>query len=778
MKDIYSEFVNDELWLIRENEWAKTLQKVRESQFTLGNGYMCSRGILEEVPYDSSPGTFVAGLYDKIASQVAELVNLPNPVNFKLTINNGEKVGLSAMDSLEHKRVLNMKKGVLVRRTLYKDSRRNKYDYQSLRFISMKDKNIGVMQIVFTPLDSGCSLDINTGIDTAVFNSGVLTEGRKKHFRLKELGQVDNAGFLVVETLEKKNPVVFWSGFYYEINGKKIYAKDNIFSLKLRKKQTVVFTKVFCIKRFPFHENHSSCKKESFIIFNSAFRKGVSSLLKNHVQSWSRLWDKADIVVGGTASIQQNIRFNIYHMLIAAGYDYGFSSVGARTLSGKGYRGHIFWDAEIFILPFYLLTFPQIAKNMLLYRYRRLDKARELAKSEGYRGVRFPWESAHTGDEETPEWAKDLDGSIIKIYTHKMEHHLVADIAYAVNQYYLYTSDDKFMEYCGYEMLFETARFWASRVKLNKRRNTYDITDVMGPDEFHVKVKNNAFTNFMAKWNLLTAHKFFSLLKENPFLYKSLAKKISLNDKEASQWKKVALRISPPRHKGKVIEQFDGYFRLKNINISRTDENGIPVLSSKAKSEDFGKTQLVKQADIVMLMYLLDGWFDDSTKKDNYNFYLSRTLHKSSLSPSIHSLMACETGDLIRAYTFFNVALRTDISDLSGNTDEGIHAACLGGTWQAIVFGFAGVKLAGGTMFIYPRMPFSWNSLKFSLIWRKAQVKLTLTNETVKIRIVSSLKKQVKFGVWGKIVSLKPGKEYIFDKKSALDKNKRRPQYL
>ena len=249
MQDLYADYTSDELWLIRENSWAKSLQNIRESQFALGNGYLGTRGVLEEIPYEAQPGTYIAGLYDRMASQVAELVNLPNPINFKFAIR-GEKVGLIAMDSLEHRRVLNMKKAVLVRRTLYRDTKRRHYDFQSLRFISMHNKNIGAMQVVFTPLDADCVLDINTGIDTAVFNARILSEGKKKHFRIRELGQAHNAGFLVIETLERKHPVVYWSGFYYEINGRKIYSQDNIFRLRLKKNQTVAFTKVFCMKRF------------------------------------------------------------------------------------------------------------------------------------------------------------------------------------------------------------------------------------------------------------------------------------------------------------------------------------------------------------------------------------------------------------------------------------------------------------------------------------------------------------------------------------------------
>ncbi|MBN2119723.1 MAG: glycoside hydrolase family 65 protein [Candidatus Omnitrophica bacterium] len=764
MKDFYSDYLKDELWLIRESKWVRPLQNIRESQFALGNGYLGTRAVLEEIPYDAQPGTYIAGLYDKMASQVAELVNLPNPINFKFTCK-GEKFDLIAMNSLEHRRVLNMKKGLLIRQTLYSDNKKRRFDYQSLRFVSMHNKNIGALQIVFTPLDTSCVLDINTGIDTSVFNAGVLSEGRKKHFRVKELGQAHKAGFLVAETLEKKQPIVYWSGFYYQIKKKKIYAQDNVFRLKIKKNQTVIFTKIFCIKRFPPHRDHGCFKDETYKIFSKAFRGKFISLLDDHVKAWEKLWRRADILVEATQDVQTNLRFNIYHMLICQHYDYGLSSVGARTLSGEGYRGHVFWDTEIFLMPFYLAIFPQVAKNLLLYRYRRINKARELAKKEGYRGAKIPWESAYTGEEETPAWAKDIDGTVIKIHTHQMEHHITSDVAYAVYKYYVFTGDEKFMEYCGYEIMFESARFWASRVEFNKKKRRYEINNVIGPDEFHIGVNNNAFTNMMAKWNLVTAYKMHSKLKNKNFsLCRILEKNLSLTQREVSSWQRIAARISININKDRVIEQFDGYFKLREVLPKETDESGMPIIPRNIKVRGLKNTQLVKQADVLMLLCLLDDVFDKKTKLANYNFYMPRTVHKSSLSASMHALIASRINDLQIAYNFFTVSLLTDISNLCGNTFEGVHAANLGGTWQTVVFGFAGISLKREKLYINPQMPRIWKGMIFSLIWRQNLIQLELTNDKVKIKIKSKAKKALEIGVFDAVQTLKPNRTYIFSR--------------
>ena len=381
MKDYYKKYSSEYSWLIKEEGWVKSLQGVRESQIALGNGFLGSRAVLEEMPYDAKPGTYIAGLYDSVGSQVSELINLPNPFNFKITVD-GEKLGVVTMDAIEHRRALNLRYGLLTRHSIFKDTRNRKYDYQSLRFLSMQNKNIGVMQVIFTSLDDKVNITIETGIDTSVYNAGTATEGRKKHFRVKELGQFNNEGYLVVDSFGKKHTAIFRSGFYYETKGKCVTAKDNVFDLKLRKNQTVIFTKVFYINSISKEQNLDKFKQVSEKGFRKSFNSSFSSLLKKHMHFWERLWDSANIFIWNAPEIEKNMRFNIYHMLICAPCNNGNSSIGAKALTSEGYRGHIFWDTEIFMLPFYLYTLPDVAKNILLYRYNRLDAARQIAKKK------------------------------------------------------------------------------------------------------------------------------------------------------------------------------------------------------------------------------------------------------------------------------------------------------------------------------------------------------------------------------------------------------------
>jgi len=776
MKDFYSKYRSDESWLIREDGWVRSLQPIRETQLALGNGFLGSRAVLEEMPYDATPGTYIAGLYDRIGSQVTELVNLPNPFNFKMMLK-GEKLGVITMDVLNHARVLDLRQGILTRHTVFMDSKKKRYDYQSLRFVSSHNKNIGVMQVILTPLDDNAKVSIETGIDTSVYNAGTVTEGRKKHFRVKELGQFDNEGYIIVQTFSKQNFVIIRSGFYYETLGKKTLAEDNVFELGLKKGQTITFTKIFYIDTVSKGDDLEKMKKSSEKGFRKSLSLSFNKLLKRHTKAFRALSDMGEISIWGDPESEKNTRFNIYHMLICAREDGGLSSIGARGLSGEGYHGHIFWDAEIFILPFYLYTMPEVARNMLMYRYNRLDAARAIARKHGYKGAMFPWESAGTGVDETPGWAKDLDGKIIRIHTGSLEHHITADIAYSVHHYYNVTRDEKFMRNYGYEIVFECARFWISRIKYNRKSRKYEIKNVIGPDEFHDNVDNNAYTNMMAKWNLLLAHKMYhKLRKHDPKILKSLTQRLGVTAHEAVMWKNIAARIVFKIGKDQIIEQFKGYFKLKRIRINKWDEDYIPIISKKLTPRGFYKTQFVKQADVLMLLHLLSDVFSRETKKRNYDFYVERTLHKSSLSLPIYSLMAAEAGDMNRAFRYFDASLRTDISNIHNNVSEGIHTACIGATWQTFINGFAGVRVEKGMLSIAPNLPKTWRKALFSLHWRSNLIKFEVNNDKVKIQLIPEKKGSTKIKVFGTLHEISGNRVFTFTRKTK--RSKRESYYL
>ena len=762
MKDYFAKYRSSDEWLLKEDKWNRKLQSSIESQFALGNGFIGSRGILEEVPFDARPGTYIAGLYDKTGAQVPELVNLPNPVNLRI-IAGGELVGAGTMDILEHERVLDMRHGLITRHTVFQNSHKKRFDYQSIRFISMRNRHIIAMQVYITPLDEGATLTVENLLDLSVTNVGFLTEGNKKHFRIENVSRFDTGEYLSVRTLEKNILVAYGKSLIVEKNGDKRFAKDVTTQVRLKKNQTICLTSIFSIFTAE-NKNKASLKGVVKGFLKKSINLGFERMLREHIAKWDKLWTTSDIKIKGDKEAEKSLRFNMYHLLICGREGNGESSIGAKTLSGEGYRGHIFWDAEIFIMPFFIYNRPKAARNMLLYRYKRLDKARPIAESRGYKGAMFPWESAGAGEETTPAWAKNFDGSLIQIRTHEMEHHITADIVYGVYKYYIATRDENFMLRYGFEMIFEAARFWASRVEYNAKIKRFEIKHVIGPDEFHEDVDNNAYTNYMARFNILLGYGMCQKMRRfYPREFQQLSKKINLKMSEIKVWKAIFSKMYFNIKKDGLIEQFEGFFRKRKVTLRNLDKNPIADIPKAIKLKDIGKTQLVKQADVVMLLYLFSDNFSESIKKKNFYYYLRRTVHKSSLSAAVHAAMAAEIGALKAAYRYFDVAVNMDLSLAYGNTSDGMHAASLGVTWQAAIHGFAGARIANETLSISPALPQGWEEISFCLKWHGYNLRLIVRNDKVTLRFSSKRKNdRLKIKVFDRAYKLEPNKEVVF----------------
>ena len=743
MKSKFSKYLSGEDWLIFEKKWdpgelKPKILKTNETLFALGNGYVGSRGIYEEIPDGSEPGTYIAGVYDKAASMVPELVNAPNPIDFRIAVE-GEKLDIGRMDILENERVLDMKNGILARKTVFSDTRGRRFLYESLRFLSLRDAHIGAMQIYLKALDKPAGIIVQDTVDDSVTNPGDILEGRKRHTQLVDVSAVRDMNYLCVKTFTKKIWIAYAS-FLAVARGKSqsVGTLNKIFNMALGKGETICFTKIFSIHTSR-HTSHRKLRNISTKELSRAKNIGFEGLLERHIDAWHKRWEAADVRIEGDRDIEKALRFNMYHLMIAGSETDENVSIGAKTLSGHGYRGHVFWDTEIFILPFFIYTDPRIARNILLYRYHRMNEARKIAKDKGYKGVLFPWESADTGQDTTPPYAKNLDGTIIEIHTGDMEHHIVSDVAYGVYGYFNVTGDVDFMCKAGLEIMFETARFWASRAIYNKRTKKFEIKNVIGPDEFHEGVNNNAYTNKMAAWNLRKANELYERFEKRiPRALKRVKRKISLKDNETKAWAEISEKIKFPFSKRKgIIEEFDGYFRKKDIVPKKLNHYFMPIVPHEIPLRDIMKTQLVKQADVVMLMYLLPERFSASEKAKNYLYYVKRTLHKSSLSPSIYAIMASEVGDRARAHLYFLFSLYADLKNTHNNTPDGIHAASLGGTWQAAVMGFAGFRNMANLPSFEPRLPGHWKSMKFRLKWRGSVMNLSVSNKKIKFFVES-----------------------------------------
>jgi trehalose/maltose hydrolase-like predicted phosphorylase len=469
-----------------------------------------------------------------------------------------------------------------------------------------------------------------------------------------------------------------------------------------------------------------------------AVERGYEALLESHERSWFEAWQASDISIEGDPEAQHAARFSIYHSLACAPMSSDKVSLAAKGLHGEGYRGHVFWDCEIFNLPFFIHTQPEIARNLLMYRYHTLAGARRKAQAAGYRGAMYAWESADTGDETTPTWAQHL-GQEIRIWCGDIEQHISADVAYAVWQYYQATRDRDFLLNYGAEIILETARFWVSRFEYNSNQDRYEINGVIGPDEYHEHIDNSVFTNAMARWNIRLALDLVESFKQHDSnQWAGLKQRLRLSDKRLRFWKRVAEKAYIP-YFGElgIHEQFDGFLRLEQVNLGALHLNGTPPDVVLGR-DGVQKSQVIKQADVVMLMYLLGDQFGRAQVESNFDYYSPLCGHGSSLSPSIHSIVCSQLGRSEDALRYFRQSAAIDLDDGMGNGAAGIHMAALGGNWQAIVKGFCGVKASEYALGFVPALPPGWQAVKFSLMYEGTPVCARVTPDSITLDLTGA----------------------------------------
>ena len=412
--------------------------------------------------------------------------------------------------------------------------------------------------------------------------------------------------------------------------------------------------------------------------------------------------------------------------------------IGAKGLTGEGYKGHSFWDTEVFILPFYIYSNPKVARSLLKYRYLGLEGARLKAKENGYMGAMYPWEAAWPSDGEvTPVWgAVDIvTGKQTKIWSGFIEQHITSDIANAVWQYYIITDDQEFMNKYGYEIIFETANFWSSRLEYNEEFDYYEINEVIGPDEYKEHVNNNAFTNYMAMHNFKLAIKYANeLIDRNDEVFESLENKYRISNLKNDWKEKIEKIYLPIPNKDLVIPQDDSYLSKEVIDLTKYKNHAnVATLFKDYSLDQVNEMQISKQADIVILFYLLEDLFSNEVKIANFNYYEPKTMHDSSLSLSTHSIIANDLGNKEIAYDLFKRATRIDMGQNLDSSNHGIHSASLGGIWQCIVMGFGGVRMLGEKLRINPNLPDKWSNLEFPMYWKGELLHVSLTKERLKI---------------------------------------------
>lgn len=712
-------------WRIEQEGFDAARERDVESLFTVANGFLGVRGALD-IPLPSSQGDlFVAGIYDrKIASQpyseyefleaqtsdypYGEIVSLPFPFRLRIALD-GQAVSLGEHDWSSHRRVLDMRQAVLHGETVFRPSDGQHASLATRRCASLADRHLLLQEITVCLENYSGEVDLDASLEDPD-----LDADHPHLIRREPHGAAPGIGVYCYATRASDFRVCIAARTSLAGTGedRTRWRLDAAIGEPLR---FVRFVSVYTSREAEDPE------RAAIEHLGRYPRDGFDDAVAAHAARWSERWERADLRVAGSPAAEQALRFHAYHLSSAADRDPAVS-IGGRALTGRAYEGHVFWDVEIFMLPFFIHTDPATARNLLLYRWHTLGGARRRAREMGARGACYAWESTVTGEDVTPrEIELRTAKKIIPIFTGTQQIHVTADVAFGVWRYWDATEDTGFLRDAGAEILIETARFWASRCK--RASGAYHIRGVVGPDEYHHSVDDNAYTNWMAQFNLDKAVWAAERLQSDaPDAWQALAERLELADGEIDEWARVAkaLYVPGPNADG-IIEQFAGFFDLGDYQLPKEERFRAPI-DRLFDWDEINALKLIKQADVLMLPFLFPERFSRELLEANYRYYEPLTDHGSSLSPAVHAALAARLGFKEQALSYWQQSLSLDLSNVMGNSTLGVHPACMGATWQALVFDLLGVRCedadpaadAGAP----GRLPDNWRSVALQLLWR------------------------------------------------------------
>ena len=742
----------DSSWVLTHEGYNVLTENAVESRFALGNGFLgmrasrpVSRGPtwvswLGHIRWASWPRCYVAGLFDRpnTVPPVPALVPVADWSHVTLVLDGNPQLLLDG-EFLASVRQLDMRRGILLSDLSYRAHAGITICSGELRLVSLADRAVALQLLRF-------SLD-RDGIDVTL----------EANFAMAGMG---------MEPLQLDRDVCAWrtegSGKAVAMAGSvtlqadgRVLVPERSFSLRWIWRWRSVAGQELELDRLVTVARSDRWADDPALVAADAMARGRAlgwrGVLAAHETAWRQHWDASDVIIEGDDKVQEAVRFAVYHLTSAANPEDECVSVGARGLTGDAYFGHVFWDTEIYLLPFYVGVWPEAARALLMYRYHTLHGARAKAAHFGFRGALYAWESADTGEETTPERVIGADGTPVEILTGRMEHHISADVAYAVWQYWRFTRDDDFFLRAGAEILLDTARFWASRAVAEADGKRH-IRHVIGPDEYHEDVDDNAFTNVMARWNIGRGLETMDLLRERwPNHAAALREKLALGDDELADWRDAIARIVTGLDAATgIYEQFAGYYKLQPLDLSLYADRKMPI-DVVIGPERTQRSQVVKQADVVALIALLPDEFPGAAAKANFRYYEPRCAHGSSLSAGIHALVAARLGETETALRFLRQAAIADL-ELDPNSAGGIRIAGLGGLWQAIILGFAGLDLGSDMLGIDPRLPPHWRSLSFRVGWRGRSVAIRIAGKTAQATLVDGEGMEIRIaGTRGKL---------------------------
>ena len=734
-------------WMLIEQRFDPSALGKAEANFCLGNGYLGLRSAAEERYSGETRDLLVAGTFDRFSpEEVTELPNAADVTNIELTLG-GERFDLTQGTIERYERSLNIKTGLLTREVVWVSPAGKRWTLTFERIVSLKRLHTIALRVTAKP-DADAKVTLRSGIDGRMTNDGSqhFTEGQTRYYDKHYMQYVPR-------TIQSGIDFVLDAAHRFTVDGQNAAPTGSInivrrrmysdFTLELKAGQTMVMEKFANVYTSRDLEAEGKTLPELQELALAALREdeaaGFDKLAAESAAAWAeKVWDRAPIEIDGPAFDRFVIRFAQYHMQLMTPAHDRRMNIGAKGLSGEGYKGHTFWDTEIFLLPYFIFHMPEIARSLEEYRYLSLPGAHAKAAHNGYQGAQFPWESAWLDDGEvTPEYMGTdiVTGQLIKVWSGFIEIHITADVAFGVWQYYVCTGDQDYMDRYGYELIFDCAKFWLSRLEKGED-GLLHINDVVGPDEYKEHVDDNAFTNYMAVWNMRKAVEYAEQLKaEREELYDALDQKLDLTALLWA-WQDAIPRVflTQPNENG-VLPQDKTYLTLKDIDLSKYKaQSFVGGIMKDYNQDQITKIQVSKQADVMVLFYLLEEQFSAAVKRASWDYYEPRCLHDSSLSLSTHSVLACDIGDVALGYEMFRKSCGIDLSnDDLHSSDAGIHAASCGGLWQSVIYGFGGLRMLGGKLRIDPKLPEAWTGLRYRFFWRGQRLAVEITKQRVSI---------------------------------------------
>ena len=708
----------DPAWVLDAEGYDPLREGSLESRFAISNGFLGIRGAratTRGARWIIPPRTYVAGLFDTPGTEgtISGLVPAADWLQGRILLPGGPLVHHPG-DVLSHRMTLDLRQGALLSASRLKTAELGILHLRTLRLVSLSERAVG-LQLIQMEIEKG-EIEITFETSFEGVNLGLVSEHLEQ-----DLG--------VWRTHSSGKRLAMATASSLQIDGQDL-PPTALGTLKCswswtsRPGQVVCFERSVAVSRSDTQDLDPGGEAREKL--EGAQRLGWRGVVAEHAAAWASRWRCSAVEVDGDAAAQQALRFALYHLNSAANPADERVSIGARALTGADYHGHVFWDTEIYLLPFYILTWPEAARALLMYRFRTLDGARAKAARMGWRGALYAWEFADTGAETTPEQVIGPDRQVIQILCGKEEQHISADVAYAVWQYWQATGDEGFLLDAGAEILLETGRFWSSRAQLEADGHRH-IRGVIGPDEYHEHIDDNAFTNVMARWNIRRALDVAASLRERwPECWARLSGRLGLDDAELTQWRNVADTMATGLDpKTGLFEQFAGFFALEDIDLTHYAGRSVPmdVVLGRERTQ---RSQVVKQADVVALLGLLPEEFVGETGAKNFDYYEPRCGHGSSLSRAMHGMVAARLGRSEMALRYFQQTAAIDLADTHVAIDGGIHIAALGGIWMTAVLGFAGLSLHSKGIALDPQLPPNWRSLGFGVQWRGRHLRIKI----------------------------------------------------